>query len=55
MLEDGKIVGKGKHSELLASNDAYREIYYAQFPQDDAGLIADAQGASERDARSDEI
>ena len=55
VLEDGKIVGKGKHSELLASNDAYREIYYAQFPQDDAGLIADAQGASERDARSDEI
>ena len=31
VLDDGKIVGIGKHEELLASCDVYREIYDSQF------------------------
>lgn len=31
VLEDGKLVGKGKHDELLKDNDIYQEIYYSQF------------------------
>ncbi|MBO5370373.1 MAG: ABC transporter ATP-binding protein [Clostridia bacterium] len=30
VIDDGKIVGCGTHTELLASNDHYREIYYSQ-------------------------
>lgn len=31
VLDDGKIVGIGKHDELLTSCDVYREIYESQF------------------------
>ena len=31
VLDDGEIVGKGTHSELLSSCEIYREIYYSQF------------------------
>ncbi|MBE6665265.1 MAG: ABC transporter ATP-binding protein [Ruminococcaceae bacterium] len=34
VLDDGKLVGSGKHEELLASCEVYREIYYSQFPKD---------------------
>ncbi len=30
VLNDGKIVGEGTHSELISSNDEYKEIYYSQ-------------------------
>ncbi len=30
MLEDGKVIGYGTHSELMESCPAYREIYEAQ-------------------------
>ena len=30
VLDDGKIVGSGKHDELLASCDIYREVYESQ-------------------------
>lgn len=30
VLNDGKIVGMGTHSELIVSNDEYKEIYYSQ-------------------------
>ena len=30
VIDDGKVVGEGKHSELLSSNEYYREIYYSQ-------------------------
>ena len=30
VLDDGKIIGKGTHSELLRSCEAYQEIYYSQ-------------------------
>lgn len=36
VLDDGKIVGMGKHDELLKSCEVYREIYYSQF-SDDSG------------------
>ena len=34
VLEDGKIVGYGKHKELLESSTIYQEIYYSQFPKE---------------------
>ncbi len=35
VMEDGTVAGMGKHEELLASNDVYREIYYSQFPDEE--------------------
>ena len=31
VLDDGKIIGMGRHDELLASCEAYREIYETQY------------------------
>ena len=36
VLDDGKLVGKGTHEELLRSNEVYQEIYYSQFPKEAA-------------------
>lgn len=33
VLEDGKLVGKGKHKDLLKNCSVYREIYLSQFPE----------------------
>ncbi len=33
VLDDGQIVGKGKHEELLENCRVYQEIYYSQFPK----------------------
>ena len=30
VMDDGEITGVGTHSELLESNEEYREIYYSQ-------------------------
>lgn len=30
IIDDGKIIGIGKHDELLANNETYKEIYYSQ-------------------------
>lgn len=30
VMDDGKVCGVGTHQELLASNEAYQEIYYSQ-------------------------
>ena len=30
VLDQGEIVGRGTHEELMASNDIYREIAYSQ-------------------------
>ena len=34
VLDDGRLVGKGTHDELIAGNETYREIYYSQFPEE---------------------
>ncbi len=34
VLDDGELVGKGTHEELLAENAVYQEIYYSQFPRE---------------------
>ena len=31
VLDDGEIVGKGTHEELLKNCGVYQEIYYSQF------------------------
>ncbi len=33
VLDDGEVVGMGKHSELLESCEVYRDIYRSQFPE----------------------
>lgn len=34
VLDDGMLVGKGDHEELLTSCAVYQEIYYSQFPRE---------------------
>ena len=34
VLDDGKLVGKGKHEELLKNCEVYQEIYYSQFSKE---------------------
>lgn len=34
VLDDGELVGKGTHAQLLASCSVYQEIYYSQFPKE---------------------
>ena len=36
VLDDGKCVGLGTHDELLKSCETYQEIYYCQFPREEA-------------------
>ncbi len=36
VLDDGRLVGKGTHEELLKDNEIYQEIYYSQFPKEEA-------------------
>ena len=35
VLDDGRIVGMGKHDELLGSCPVYKEIYDSQFKKED--------------------
>ena len=34
VLDDGELVGKGTHDELLETCPVYQEIYYSQFPKE---------------------
>ena len=34
VLDDGKISAIGTHSELLATNDVYKDIYYSQMDKE---------------------
>ena len=34
VLDDGRLVGRGKHDELLANCPVYQEVYYSQFPRE---------------------
>lgn len=36
VLDDGELVAQGTHDELLTSCEVYREIYYSQFPKEEA-------------------
>lgn len=40
VLDDGKIVGFGKHEDLLASCEAYQEIYYSQMDKEKEGVAS---------------
>lgn len=35
VLDEGKLVGKGTHEELLATNETYQEIVYSQLREED--------------------
>ena len=34
VMDDGKIVGQGRHEQLLKDCAVYQEIYYSQFPEE---------------------
>ena len=34
VMDDGELVGRGTHDELMKSCDVYQEIYYSQFPEE---------------------
>ena len=34
VLDDGLLVGAGKHEELLKTCPVYQEVYYSQFPKE---------------------
>ena len=34
VLDDGQLVGIGKHEQLLETCTVYQEIYYSQFPKE---------------------
>ena len=36
VLDDGRVVGQGTHSELMASNETYREIVLSQVTEEEA-------------------
>ena len=36
VLDDGQMMGIGTHRELLESNETYQEIYYSQYPREEA-------------------
>jgi ATP-binding cassette subfamily B protein len=36
VMDDGRVVGTGTHTELLASNETYREIVYSQLSEAEA-------------------
>ena len=36
VLDDGRLVGKGSHDELMSQCPVYQEIYYSQFGKEDA-------------------
>ena len=40
VLDDGKIVGFGKHEDLLASCEAYQDIYYSQMDKEKEGAAS---------------
>ena len=42
VLDDGRMVGKGTHEELLRSCPAYLEIASSQLSAEELGLSADA-------------
>ncbi len=37
VLDDGQLVGRGTHEELMAGCETYQEIYYSQFPDERPG------------------
>ena len=60
VLDDGKIVGKGTHTELLKNCEVYREIAESQLSQteleaaeqNDAGSQAELKTAGQEDVKS---
>ncbi len=34
VLDDGKVVGEGRHEDLLENCEVYKEIYYSQYPKE---------------------
>lgn len=39
VLDDGKVVGIGKHTELLTTCEVYREIYDSQYDVENGGVV----------------
>lgn len=43
VLDDGKLVGRGTHDELLESCETYQEIYYSQAPEERKNKLTTAK------------
>lgn len=52
VLDDGMLVGTGTHDSLLSSCDAYREIYFSQFPEERRKYEAEHRKNSPEDIMS---
>ncbi|MDG4830768.1 ABC transporter ATP-binding protein [Solwaraspora sp. WMMD1047] len=48
VVEDGRIVERGRHAELLAAGGRYRELYRTQFAQEGPGREAPDQAGPDR-------
>jgi ATP-binding cassette subfamily B protein len=44
VVDDGRIVERGRHAELLAAGGLYAELYRTQFADQDEGTAADGNG-----------
>lgn len=40
VMDDGELVGCGKHEELMESCEVYQEIHYSQFPKEKGGVAS---------------
>ena len=45
VLDEGRVVGRGTHTELLADNQTYREIVDSQLSPEDPSADTEAQAA----------
>ena len=53
VLDEGKIVGKGTHEQLLSECDVYRQIAKSQLSAKELGLSEDAQSNGSDDSRKE--
>ena len=47
VLNDGQLVGRGTHDQLILSCDVYSEIYFSQFPEERARYSGDSADSRE--------
>lgn len=47
VLDDGEMAGTGTHEELLSGCQAYREIYYSQYPQEKPEAVSQHRSSQE--------
>ena len=46
VLEDGKVVGKGTHQELLKNNETYKQIALSQLSEEELNIEVEEKGGN---------